>query len=272
MRNFLNTSDKINHKIKRLNDYCGRLESYLMKKQSKVMSTEEENSYDKKIEALNSVFMDISNEVKDMIRENIKQTQKLKKEGYSKTFLEIRELHTFRHRKDLSDVLSFYQNIQWEFKNKEYNRLKETYLISNPNANDEDLKKLEEGGDEAHNIILASYSLGSKSAKALYEDVKERSNKIEKIKNMIKVLVSLIEEIDQIVTDSDKVIDDIYLHVASAEAYTSESNRHLMSALAHQISLMKWKRIFYFIILILIIILVLIFIKYIGIMDFLLNR
>lgn len=256
MREFLEASTAINKDIERLNEYAEDLKKFTLLKQNSVLVDEEEVALDRKIDTLNEAFQELSDKIKLFIKSNQKETKAFREKGVKKSIIDMRELHTFRQGRDLSEVLRKYQNIQCDYKQREKEKLKETFLIANPKASAQDLEMLAEG-EQGEAILASAFALGSHSAQSILIQAKNRKKKIEKIVDTINTLVSLIEEIDRLVRKNTHVVDQITVNMTSAEEHTTQANRELDSALRYEIRSMRIKRIiagFFFILIIIFIV------------------
>jgi t-SNARE complex subunit (syntaxin) len=259
MRDFLEQSKEINRKIEQLEVYRRDLEQTILLKQNSVLGEKEDKILDKKITAINNVFRDVSTKVQQMIKANQEATEKLRKSsGSAKEEMDMRDLHTFKQGKDLSNVLRNYQNTQYNYKEREHARLREAYLIAHPDASDKDIQKFEEIGTDETAMSIA-FSLGSRSAKGIIMEAKQRRKKIEKISEMIKTLVGLIEEIDKVVKKNKNTVDHITINMTTAEAHTEQAARELTSALEHERTAMRIKRIIFIVVVVIIIFVLLYF-------------
>ena len=242
MRDFLESSTEINSNIKHLNTYTDELRKYTLMKQNSVLTEAEDNALDKKIDAVNGLFTDLSTKVKAAIRMNQKVTTEMRKKDEKKTVIEMRELHMFRHGRDLSDALRNYQNVQCDYKDREKGRLKETFLIANPEASDKDLESLTDT-DRGEALLASAFALGSHSAQGILSQAKNRRRKIEKIVEMINILIQLIEDIDKLVKKSTHVVDEISVHMITAEEHTVQANKELEQALYYERKALWLKRL-----------------------------
>lgn len=242
MRDFLESASEINADIKHLQGYAEELNRYILQKQNSVMTEKEENALDRKIDTVNELFTKLGEKVRSAIKKNQSKTLELKQSGEKRGVIEMRELHTFRHSRDLADVLRNYQTVQCDYRQREKGKLRETFLIANPGATEEDLEMLtDEVQGEA--LLASAFALGSHSAQGILMQAKNRKKKIEKIVEMINTLVQLIEDIDKMVKKNTHVIDQIAVHITSAEEHMTQTNRELSSALSYEIRAMRIKRI-----------------------------
>lgn len=252
---FLESSREINTNLKHLNAYTEELKKYTLRKQNSVLNEKEEIALDKKIDAVNELFTTHSDKIKEQVRKNQRETVEMKRSGSNKGIIELRELHTFRHGRDLADALRHYQNVQCEYRQREKDKLRETYLIANPKATDRDLEMLTDGS-EGEALLASAFALGSHSAQGILLQAKDRKKKIEKIVETINMLVELIEDIDRIVKKNTHVVDHIYVNMAAAEEHTGQANQQLSSALVYERRAMWIKRTLLLIVLIFIVVVI----------------
>jgi syntaxin 1B/2/3 len=244
MRDFLSSVSAITEGIKKMNEYAEELEKYTLLKQTSVLNVEEERGLDRKIEITNMHFLDLSRMMKESIENLQKDTKKLSNTDKDKKIIENQELYTFRLKDDMAKALRKYQNVQCSYKQREDEKLKETFLIANPKATKSDLEKLT-AGQEGEAILAAAFALGSHSAQGILNQAKDRKKKIEKIIETINILVSLIGDIDKLVKKNAHVVDQITVNMVAAEEHTVEAIGQLDSALEHERRAMFWKRCIY---------------------------
>lgn len=241
MREFLESVTNISNTTSKLDEYIEGIDKCILTKQNSVLNEEEENVLDSKIECLNSTFVQQSESIKEQISKLQKETELIKSESKDKRMIEMRELNIYRLRSDLTNAIRRYQDVQCDYKNKEKSKLKEAFLIANPKATDEDLKKLSESDGEA--VIASAFALGSHSAQGILNQAKNRHKKIEKIVETINTLVKLIEEIDSLVKKNSTIVNQIEVNMTAAEIHTEGANNELFAALGWEISAMRIKRI-----------------------------
>lgn len=249
---FLNSSKEISEKIRRLREYTDKLQQYTLTKQNSVLSSAEESALDSKIDTVNDLFTNTSSEVKEMVHKNQRKIIHLVNEHAPENTIELMKLHTFRHARDLSDAVRGYQNIQHDYKERERATLRETYLVANPQASDQDLERLT-STDEGESLLASSFALGSHTARGMLSEAKNRKQKIDRIVQLITTLVQLIEDLDTMVRDQASVTDNIATHMSIAEEHTTQTNKELTSALKYEKRAMRIKRILFFIFIIIIV-------------------
>lgn len=246
MREFLETSTAINQNIKQLDEYTNELKKYTLLKQNSVLTEAENNALDRKIETVSTAFQNLIDKVKVAIKTNQHETMKMISNGAKKNVIEIRELHTFRQGKDLADALRRFQDVQCDYRQREKEQLKETFLIANPKATERELEMLTEG-EEGEAILASAFALGSHSAQGILKQAKNRKKKIEKIVERINILVSYIDEIDRVVRQNAPTVDQVTINMVAAEEHTTQANQELSSALRYEMRVMRIKRILAFV-------------------------
>jgi len=244
MRDFLETAMDVSKEIKDLDERVEKYRKLILEKQTKILNREDEYELNNKIEALNIKINSRSEKIKSAIKRNKEETLYLKGTNMGRDIISIRELHTFGHGKELSSVLGKYQDIQYKYKRREKERVKEAYLIANPKAGQKELDELMYGKD-GETVLASAFALGSHSAKGILDEAKDRMKRIDKIVESINTIVSLINEIDKIVKMESSVVDNISINMTSAEVHTSQANKELNSALRYQRRVMFLKRLFF---------------------------
>ncbi|KAI4291332.1 hypothetical protein PAPHI01_0606 [Pancytospora philotis] len=254
MRDFLKRAEEISSKIRRLEEYADEIHIYIAQKQNSVLNENEEDAIDTKIDAATDLFTALSVKVKMSIKKDQDETLDMKQKGGKKGIIETRELYNFRHSRDLANVTRKYQSIQCEYKEKENAKLRDTFLIANPDATEEDLQLLTDGmHGEAQ--LASAFALGSRSTQAVLLQAKNRNKKIGKIAEKVEVLVQLLKDIDRLVKNTRPSIDNIALNMESAEAHTTKAVGQLTAAAAYQRRAMFIKRIIFAVVIVCIILL-----------------
>ncbi|KAL6122673.1 hypothetical protein NUSPORA_00201 [Nucleospora cyclopteri] len=202
-------------------------------KQNSILTVEDESNINIRIDSLINNFTSLSEEIKQGIDKQIKKTDEMKEQGENEHLIHLRESHCLGHSKKLSHALKKFQNVQYEFQQKEKNKLRENYLIACPNAKEEDLKDLDDP-EKAEAILNAAFSIGSNSAKNIINEAKQRKTRIDKIVEQIGKLVELIEEIDKIVSEDQGTVDKIVVSMENAQENTQEAVKELKSAKDYQ--------------------------------------
>jgi len=229
MNEFLNNSTIIFKNIGRLKEIIEEMEKYTLLKQNSVLDESKEAALENKIEKSDFNFNSISETIKDEIKRNQDEVDRLKKNGISKREMEIRRSHLFKQSKDLAEAIASYRNLKCEYKNKERELLQRAYQIVNPSGDKFEYREVEK--DTSSKAVFA---VGSKSSQEIIRHANNRKLKIDKIVETITKLAGMIDEIDEIVHKNSKVVDDILGNITDAEMNSAEANRELESALAYQ--------------------------------------
>lgn len=261
MIEFLDNSRLILANIKELRKIIKEMKECIRMKQTSVLTEEKELALDNKIDTLDTNFDKICHVIKDAIKSTQEETNRLQKDGeLSKEEIEMRNVHTYKYYKELSDAVYSYRNLKSEYKTKEKDLLKQAFQIVNPKASDAELDKIVECSDSEASLSKA-FSLGTNSGQQMLKQAKYRRKKIDSIVENINKLVALIEEIDEVVHKNTKVVDEIVVNVTAAEMNTKQANKELESALAYQRKLNIIKRIVLGIVVLLVIVFIVFFVS-----------
>lgn len=260
MREFLDNSRLILTNIKELRKTVEEMKECIRMKHTSVLTEDKEMELDERMERLDAEFDKMCYLIKEAIKTTKKETSRLEKnEEISKEEVEMRNVHTYKYYKELSDAIYSYRNLKSDYKNKEKDLLKQAYQIVNPKATEGEIEKIVE--TEGDGQLGTAFSLGTASGQNMLKQAKYRRKKIDGIVESISKLVALIDEIDKMVNKEDKEIDQIVVHVTTAEMNTKQANKELESALAYQRKLNTLKRTVLVIFVILVIILLFFFIS-----------
>lgn len=240
---FLISCKKTQNDLDKLEGFAEEFDKNTKFKQNSVMTEDEEKKQDAKIDAIILSFTSLSNTIKNQIKRSIKETNKLKDKNTNLHVLDLRENHTLGHSKRLSHILKKFQNVQYNYRRREKDKLKETYLIACPDATEEQLKDLEDM-NKADAVLASAFALGSNSSKAILNQAKTRKRKIEQIVEKISKLVELIEEIDRITQENTDKIDKIVITLENANENTEAAVENLETAREYQEGTNYFKRMF----------------------------
>ena len=230
---FLIVCKTTQNNLLKLENYSQELEKNLKIKQNSVMSKNEEDNIDIRIDTITNKFTELSTRVKKQIRTTINETNQLKKKGGNIHVINLRETHILGHSKKLSEVLKKFQNIQYEFRKREKNKIRENFLIACPNATSQQLNDLEDI-EKADEILKNAFSLGSQSAKIIIKEAQNRKMKIKNLVSKINILIELLEEIDKFVHENSDVVDKLVLTMENAAEDIQASQKQLESARGYQ--------------------------------------
>ncbi|KAI5189438.1 hypothetical protein NEMIN01_0501 [Nematocida minor] len=132
------------------------------------------------------------------------------------------------HIKSLSDrtkrVLEAFAAEEQAILRKEKERLKEQYLIANPDASNNELDELNDE-ERAESLIKAAYSLGSKEEKENVEEAEKRSKNVFKILKDIKTLESIGERLQKIIETASEPLCSTAIATYTTNKNTEQTNR-----------------------------------------------
>ncbi len=188
------------------------------------------------------------------------ETKSMKEEGQNKHVIDMRETQLLNYSKRLGASLKAFQTVQCEYRVKEKQQIRETYLIACPDATEEQLKALDDP-ETAESVLESAFALGSNSAKAIISKAKDRKRKIDKIVQEIKRIVELIEQIDKLVEENSETIDKIVVKMESVEKDTKESVKELKEAREYQERANWLKRVVTVVVIVIILIVVFLLVR-----------
>ncbi|EPR79539.1 T-SNARE complex subunit/syntaxin [Spraguea lophii 42_110] len=240
---FLSTVLEINRKIGKLKEYLQKLEYISNIKYNSVMDEDKEEKLDRKIEAINVVFKELSKEVKGDLQ-NIGEGTIA--EEHSETpngfYIEIRINHWKVLTKKLSDVINEYRTIHVEYNREEQEKMKKQFLIAPPEATDEELADIL-NTDKCDDVIKSVFVVGSHSSKNILEKATKRNQSIKKIVKTIQDLCDMMNELKEMVHEHGEVIEKIDVNVEKSKERTKKAKKDLTEALGFQIAATRMKRI-----------------------------
>lgn len=240
---FLTLSKKIQNDLRHLETYIDELDKNMKIKQTGVHTQEQENMIDMRIDGIITTFTYTSNQIKDTIEQETEETQKLKLTSANKYVIDMRESHILSQNKHLSETLKKFQNVQYEYNQREKAKLKQTFLIACPDATEDQLKALE-NPDKADELLNSAIALGSASSKNILQEAKTRKDKIKNLVEKINQLIKLIQELDNLVKSSNVTTDQLVINIEDAAQNTEGAVRELHLAREYQERRNKLIRIF----------------------------
>ncbi|ORD98780.1 hypothetical protein A0H76_1932 [Hepatospora eriocheir] len=243
---FLIQADKHRNNIKKMRELIEGLERRLKHKQNSVLSSEAEKKENNKIDTLMDLISGKGEETKEWIENSKEEINELKETNENQNNISLKENAVLSISKNLSNQYKKFQSIQYQYKHKEKEMMKETYLIACPDATDEQLNALN-NTEQAEAILESAFALGSNSAKSILGEAKTRKKRIDKLVEKINKLIILIDEIDKIVKSNDEVVDNLVLTMDNIERNTGEATGELRQARIYQDRTNAWKRIIFYI-------------------------
>lgn len=232
MNKFLAKCNLIEDEITKLQDYIDKMRYYSNYKSNSVLSDKDEKKLDNKIHILNGFFKKTSHKVKEELREIHEENKKLDIEEDEFVFNTRNDRWEIMTR-ELSETIEMYRVEQLEHSKEEKKRLKSQFLISKPDATDEELNELLQS-DSGEKMIRKEFSCGSKSSKNLLKKASDRNKNINKILESITELVALIEELDEMIRNSGKLIEKIEIDIDVTKKTVKQAKKDLVKARTYQ--------------------------------------
>lgn len=220
--------------LKHLETYIEELRKNLKIKQTSIQTKESEENINLRIDGCITAFSHRSSEIKTAIDKAAAETREYKNSNTANTYVVgMRESHVLSLSKKLSELAKNFQNVQYNYKQSEKDRLKEMFKIACPEATEEQLQEIEDP-EKAEQMINAALSLSSTGSKNVLEEARNRKDRIEKIVDKINDLVKLISEIDKMVNAGNSETDKIVLNMEDAARNTEQARNELVTARAYQ--------------------------------------
>lgn len=229
MNEFLNNSRILIKNLDKLSAIISEIEATIKLKQNSVLSDEQEEAVERKINKLDCEFDNLTEIIGREIKKNQADLEKEKKK-YSKEELDIRKNHILKHSNGLKEKVGEYRSLKVNYKNKENEMFKKAFEVANPNAKDEDFEKYKENLDTE----AQPFDFGSKVVFQSLKQAKIRKERLNSVVKTINKMVQLIEEIDELVQKNAEVVDEIVINMTDAEENVRETNTQLEQALAYQ--------------------------------------
>ncbi|KAJ2487348.1 Plasma membrane t-SNARE, secretory vesicle fusion [Coemansia sp. RSA 2320] len=214
---------------------------------------------DDKVAATNDMITEIKQNLKDM-------ANACKRSKYdpsvSKSQAAVRD---GRHRalaKKFADQLQRYRQMEYEYSQRNHDRIARQYRIARPNATDEEVRDAI-ASDQASQVfsqaVMSSNRLGE--ARRVLRDVEERQADIRKIEKTINELAQMFIEVSEMVNQQQEVIDGIDSAVEGAYTEVSAGRTKVNEAIVLRKSSRKrmWCIIIFLIVILIIVGLVLYF-------------
>ena len=230
---FLTSSKKVRSDLNHLETYISELDRNMKIKQNSILSKNEEENLDMRINAIVTTFTDLSDDIKIRLQETRKETEKITKKIENRHLIDLRESHTLGQSKKLSELMKRFQDVQYNCKKREKEKMKENFLIACPDATEEQLNDLDDP-EKAAATLEAAFALGSKSSQGILLEAKSRKMKIDQIVENMNKIIALIEEIDKLVNSNTSVTDELVIKMDESLANTDGVITELTSARVYQ--------------------------------------
>eukprot|EP01137_Pigoraptor_chileana_P034347 Opistho-2@26759 len=248
---------EIEKKIKLISEKHGQALAAISEKQGQKNNEE----MDRLMEETQVLANRVRNKLKSIDKENKELSSK--SGGHSKSAdMRIRESQHAILSKKFVEVMTEYNEIQTNYKQKYRDRVKRQFKIVKPDATADEVEKVLEG--EGGNIFAQQIlSTSHAEAKQALEDIQDRHKDILKLEKSIKELHELFLDMAILVESQGEMIDRIEFSVSEAADFVEEATQELKSAQHYQSSARRKKICIVIVILaiILVIILALVILK-----------
>ncbi|KAJ1961657.1 hypothetical protein GGI12_003126 [Dipsacomyces acuminosporus] len=160
-----------------------------------------------------------------------------------------------------SDQLQRYRQMEYQYSQRNRERLERQYKIAKPDATDEEIKEAVEN-DQAGKVFAQSVLRSSRvgEARRVLRDVEERQADIRKIEKTISELAQMFIEVSDMVNRQQEMIDSIEAAVEDTHGHVETAHKEVKKAIVFRIK--SRKRIWIIIILLLILIAIIVIIVY----------
>ncbi|KAJ1661794.1 hypothetical protein IW140_006424 [Coemansia sp. RSA 1813] len=163
--------------------------------------------------------------------------------------------------KKFSDLLQRYRQMEYQYSQRNRERLERQYRIARPEATDAEIAEAIESnqaGQVFAQSVMHSNRLGT--ARHVLRDVEERQEDIRKIENTISELADMFNEVAQMVRQQQELIDSVEAGVEDAHVNVESGHKEVKQAIIYRIKARK--KIWIFILLLIILIVIIVIIVY----------
>ncbi|KAI5172662.1 hypothetical protein NEFER03_1718 [Nematocida sp. LUAm3] len=168
------------------------------------------------------------------------------------------------HRKGIAErmhkILIRFQSHEASILQNERARAKEYYQIAKPEANQEELKQLDDP-EKAESLLKAAYALGNKENQKQLNDASEKYRNIQEISQTLNILNKTSETIQDIILEANDSIYRLSYEMHKTSHSSTSANQHLEQGILQKKRRRKLKNILIAIISILLILLALYILK-----------
>ncbi|KAJ2853366.1 hypothetical protein GGI22_004897 [Coemansia erecta] len=163
--------------------------------------------------------------------------------------------------KKFSDLLQRYRQMEYQYSQRNRERLERQYRIARPEATDAEISEAIESnqaGQVFAQSVMHSNRLGT--ARQVLRDVEERQEDIRKIEKTITELADMFNEVAQMVRQQQELIDSVEAGVEEAHVNVESGHKEVKQAIIYRIKARR--KIWIFILLLIIIIVIIVIIVY----------
>ncbi|KAJ1737518.1 hypothetical protein LPJ72_000391 [Coemansia sp. Benny D160-2] len=163
--------------------------------------------------------------------------------------------------KKFSELLQRYRQMEYQYSQRNRERLERQYRIARPDATDAEISEAIESnqaGQVFAQSVMQSNRLGA--VRHVLRDAEERQEDIEKIERTVGELADMFNEVSQMVRQQQELIDSVEAGVEDAHVNVESGHKEVKQAIIYRIKARK--KIWIFILLLIIIIVIIIIIVY----------
>ncbi|KAJ2020744.1 hypothetical protein GGI14_000641 [Coemansia sp. S680] len=214
---------------------------------------------DDKVAATNSMISEI--------KENLKETADVCKRSkhdpsVTKSQMTARGGRQQALAKKFADQLQRYRLMEYEYSQRNRERLERQYRIARPNATEEEVRDAivnDQAGKVFSQAVMNSNRLGD--ARRVLRDVEERQADIKKIEKTISELAQMFIDVSEMVNQQQEIIDSIETAVEETHVNVVQARKEVKGAIVHRKKSRKtmWCIIIFLIIVVIVVGLVLYF-------------
>ncbi|KAF3079631.1 Plasma membrane t-SNARE, secretory vesicle fusion [Orbilia oligospora] len=149
----------------------------------------------------------ISAQVAELSKMNAEMTRRIKLLASKTKEDSDHANHVKLIEKEFKQAIHRYQEVEVEYKKKMREQLARQYLIVNPDATEEDIKKVQEEGNQPIFLTAIMDARREQGSSALNE-VRNRYKEIQKIEQTMEELADLFTQLNQLVYQQDEAIQE----------------------------------------------------------------
>ncbi|KAJ2823461.1 hypothetical protein FBU31_004269 [Coemansia sp. 'formosensis'] len=137
--------------------------------------------------------------------------------------------------KKFADQLQRYRQMEYEYSQRNRERLERQYRIARPNATEEEVRDAivnEQAGKVFSQTVMNSNRLGD--ARRVLRDVEERQADIKKIERTINELAQMFIEVSEMVNQQQEIIDSIETAVEDTHVNVVDGRKEVKEAIVYR--------------------------------------
>jgi len=169
-------------------------------------------------------------QVKTMLKNMDAANEEFKQQNPNSSEARIRQNMHQQLTKKFMEHMSEYQEVQTKYKNKYRETVERQYKIVKPDATQEDVEKVLDGGSDTiftDHMLIGS---GAQAAKNALADIQERHHDIQRLERSINELYELFSDLALLVDAQGELLDQIEYSVGQALDFTKTGVQELNKA------------------------------------------